>query len=112
MTAAQGVLAVNIGTALLFAVGYAIIALVNASQRRAFWFGVSYLLGMIAPLSDLVGPLLGAPAAAEVASYVSFLAATTSISLTFSLFHRRRGYSLRRADGDTAARVRSQSRNS
>jgi diguanylate cyclase (GGDEF)-like protein len=90
MSGAEGVLAVNIGTALLFAVGYAIIAFSNASQRRALWFGVSYLIGMVSPVSDLLGPVVGASGPLEAASYASFLLATLSISLTFSLFHRRR----------------------
>jgi len=38
----------------LFAAGYAIIAAANASQRAALWFALSYLIGMLAPVSDEV----------------------------------------------------------
>lgn len=90
MSGAEGVLAVNIGVAILFAAGYAIFALVNRSQRPAAWLSVSYLIGMVSPIADFVSPLVDASALLEWVSYVSFLVATLSISATFSLFHRQR----------------------
>jgi diguanylate cyclase (GGDEF)-like protein len=90
MSGAEGVLAVNIGVAVLFSAGYAIFALVNRSHRPAVWFSVSYLVGMVSPIADLLSPMVHAPALLEWVSYISFLAATLSISATFSLFHRQR----------------------
>ncbi len=90
MSGAEGVLVVNIAVGSLFAVGYAIIAFSNASQRCALWFTASYLVGMVSPISDLLAPMIGAVEVLEWMSYTSFLLATLSISVTFSLYHRRR----------------------
>ena len=90
MSGAEGVLVVNIAVACLFAGGYAIIALANASQRAALGFSVSYLLGMVAPITDFLAPFLGGPIWLEALGYVCFLSATLSISATFSRFHGRR----------------------
>ncbi len=90
MSGAEGVLVVNIAVASLFAMGYAVIALANASQRAALGFSVSYLLGMIAPITDFLAPLLHGPVWLEALGYLSFMSATLSISATFSLYHRRR----------------------
>lgn len=86
---AEGVLILNVGVAGLFASGYAILALGDSAQRRALGFAVSYLIGMISPLSDLATPRLGAPVLTEWASYLSFLVATASISIAYTLFHRQ-----------------------
>jgi diguanylate cyclase (GGDEF)-like protein len=90
MSGAEGVLAVNIGAGALFAAGYAVFALTNRQHRAALGFSVSYLIGIMSPTSDLIAPMAGAPAVMEWASYVSFLLATLSSSITFSLFHGRR----------------------
>ncbi|ODT86464.1 GGDEF domain-containing protein [Phenylobacterium sp. SCN 70-31] len=74
----------------LFAAGYAIIAAANASQRAALWFALSYLIGMLAPVSDILGPVLGASELGEVLSYSAFLLASLSISASLAIFHRRR----------------------
>lgn len=89
MSGAQAVLAVNIAVACLFAAGYAVIAIANPSQRRALWFTVSYFIGMLSPIGDFLSPLVPWPEAMEWLSYGSFLAATLSISATFSVFHGR-----------------------
>ena len=90
MSGAEGVLAVNIGAGALFAAGYAVFALTNRQHRAALGFSVSYLIGIMSPASDLMAPIVGAPAVTEWASYASFLLATLSSSITFSLFHGRR----------------------
>jgi diguanylate cyclase (GGDEF)-like protein len=89
MSGAEGVLAVNIGAASLFAAGYAIFALANRTHRAALWFSVSYLLGMLSPIGDLLSPMIRQPVLMEWFSYATFLIATLSISATFSLFHGR-----------------------
>ena len=89
MSGAQVVMAVNIALGSLFAAAYAIIALLNKSQRRALWFSVGYLVGVVAPACDLLGPLVGERELLEGVGYASFLLATLSISTTFSLFCRR-----------------------
>ena len=89
MSGAQVVMAVNIALGSLFVAAYAIIAFSNKSQRRALWFSVGYLLGMVAPACDLLVPLVGAPGLLEGIGYTSFLLATLSISVTFSVFCRR-----------------------
>jgi diguanylate cyclase (GGDEF)-like protein len=90
MNGAQVVMAVNIALGSLFAAAYAIVALSNKSQRRALWFSVGYLVGMLEPACDLLTPLAGKPDLLEGVGYTSFLLATLSISATFSVFWRKR----------------------
>ena len=90
MTGVQIVLAVNIAVGSLFAAGYAIIALSNASQRAALWFALSYMIGMVTSVTDFVGPILGASKISDVISYVAFLLASLSISAALAIFHHRR----------------------
>ena len=68
MSGVEVVLAINMAVGSLFAAGYAIIAFTNVSQRAALWFGLSYLIGMVAPISDFVGPLLGAAKISDLVS--------------------------------------------
>ncbi len=89
MSGAQVVMAINIALGSLFVAAYAIIAFSNKSQRRALWFSVGYLLGMVAPACDLLGPFVGEPGLLEGVGYTSFLLALLSISATFSVFCRR-----------------------
>ena len=58
MSGAEGVLAVNIGVAALFAAGYAVLALTHRAHRAALGFTISYLLGMMSPVSDLIAPVV------------------------------------------------------
>jgi diguanylate cyclase (GGDEF)-like protein len=90
MTGVEVVLAVNIAVGSLFAAGYAIIAFTNVSQRAALWFGLSYLIGMLAPVSDMLGPILGLSEIGEVVSYSAFLVASLTISAALAIFHHRR----------------------
>lgn len=88
MGGAQVVLAVNISVAVMFASGYAIIALTNRGQQAALWFSVSYLVGLLSPLADFLSPIVGAPVPCEWIAYSSMLLATLSISGTLAIFHR------------------------
>ncbi len=88
MGGAQVMLAVNISVAVIFACGYAIIALTNRGQQAALWFSAGYFVGMISPVADFLVPFVGAPEVLEWLGYSSFLLATLSISVTFANFHR------------------------
>jgi diguanylate cyclase (GGDEF)-like protein len=90
MTGVEVVLAVNVAVGSLFAAGYAIIACANASQRPALWFAASYLIGMVTPVTDFVGGLLGASRITDVISYIAFLVASLSITASIAIFHQRR----------------------
>jgi len=90
MTGVEVVLAVNIAVGSLFAAGYAIIALTNASQRAALWFSLTYVIGMVTSFTDLVGGMLGASKVTDVISYIAFLVASLSISASLAIFHQRR----------------------
>ncbi|MEW5688225.1 MAG: GGDEF domain-containing protein [Pseudomonadota bacterium] len=89
MTGVEVVLAVNVAVGSLFAAGYAIIAFSNASQRAALWFALSYLIGMVTPVTDFVGGLLGASRITDVISYIAFLLASLSIAASIAIFHQR-----------------------
>ena len=89
MSGAEGVLILNVGMAVLFCVGYAILALANPSQRRALAFTGCYAMGMVTPLCSLATPRLGMPVLTEWVGYVSFLLATASISIAYPVFHHR-----------------------
>ena len=90
MTGVEVVLAVNVAVGSLFAGGYAIIAFTNGSQRPALWFALSYLIGMIAPITDFAGALSGASKITDVISYVAFLVASLTITAALCIFHQRR----------------------
>ncbi|HEX7946249.1 MAG TPA: GGDEF domain-containing protein, partial [Phenylobacterium sp.] len=90
MTGVEVVLAINVAVGSLFAAGYAIIAVTNASQRAALWFALSYLIGMVTPVTDFVGPMVGASKISDVISYIAFLVASLSITASLALFHHRR----------------------
>ncbi len=90
MTGVEIVLAINIAVGSLFAAGYAIIAAANASQRAALWFALSYMVGMLTPITDFVGPLLGVAKIGDVVSYTTFLLASLSITASLAIFHGRR----------------------
>jgi len=90
MTGVEIVLAINIAVGSLFAAGYAIIAAANASQRAALWFALSYMVGMLTPITDFVGPILGVAKIGDVVSYTTFLLASLSITASLAIFHRRK----------------------
>lgn len=90
MSGVEVVLAVNIAVGSLFAAGYAIIAFTNASQRAALWFALSYLIGMVTPVTDFIGGVLGASEITDVISYVAFLVASLFITASLAIFYQRR----------------------
>jgi len=89
MNGVQVVLMVNMAVGGLFAAGYAILALTNVSQRAALWFSLAYLIGMLAPVSDFLGPILGISEITDVISYAAFLVASLCLSASLAIFHRR-----------------------
>jgi len=89
MSGAEIVLVTNIAVASMFAASYLIVALTNWSQRGALWFGATYLVGLISPVSDFIVPLSNVPSLFEWLSYTSFLCATLAMSASFSMFYRR-----------------------
>lgn len=90
MTGVEVVLAVNVAVASLFAAGYAIIAFSNASARPALWFALTYLIGMVTPVTDFVGGVLSASKVTDVISYIAFLVASLSATASLAIFHQRR----------------------
>jgi diguanylate cyclase (GGDEF)-like protein len=90
MSGAEIVLVTNIVVASMFAACYFIVASINRSQRSALWFGATYLVGMISPVSDFIAPFSDAPSLFEWLSYASFLGATLAMSASFSIFHGRK----------------------
>ncbi|MBX3483425.1 diguanylate cyclase [Phenylobacterium sp.] len=91
MSGAEGVLIVNICVGALFAAGYATLAFANPSQRPALGFAGNYVLGLLAPIADLMTPRLGAPVLTEWVGYLAFLVGTASISITYPMFHGKPG---------------------
>ena len=84
------VLAVNMVVAGMFAASYFIVAFTNRSQRRAFWFGAVYVIGMVSPAVDFLSAYSRHPAILEFIGYASFLAATLAMSAAFAAFQCRR----------------------
>lgn len=90
MTGAEIVLVANIVVASMFAASYFIVALLNPSQRGARWFGGTYLIGLISPVSDFIAPFSTISNIFEWLSYASFLAAVLLMSASFSVFYGMR----------------------
>lgn len=90
MSGAEIVLVFNFVVAGMFAASYFVIAFLNPSQRGARWFGVTYLIGLISPVSDFVAPFTTIPDVFEWVSYASFLAAVLLMSASFSVFYGMR----------------------
>ena len=90
MSGAGIILAVNIAVASMFAASYVIVALTNRSQRAALWFGATYVIGMISPIGDFLSAFVDTPRLLEWMSYAGFLAATLSMSASFTIFHGQR----------------------
>ncbi|HEY8573126.1 GGDEF domain-containing protein [Phenylobacterium sp.] len=87
MNGAEGVLAINVAVAGMFAAGYALLAITNPGQRRALGFSLCYVLGMLSPAAEFLVATSGQPAVFEWVSYGAFLAATLSISFAFGAYH-------------------------
>jgi diguanylate cyclase (GGDEF)-like protein len=87
MHAAAFALVVNIIVATLFAASFAVLAFTYASQRRAAWFSVSYLIGMLAPLSEFLLPLSPWPWLFMATSYASLAASILAIAAALAAFY-------------------------
>jgi diguanylate cyclase (GGDEF)-like protein len=81
MNSAVYALAVNVCIALLFASVFAVIRLSYPRQRGAGWFCMTYLIGMLTPLSELAVHFAGWPTMFALASYGSFLLSVLTMPL-------------------------------
>lgn len=87
MHGAAFALVVNIAVAALFATSFAIIAFANPTHRSAYGFSLSYAIGMVTPLSELVLPLSPWPEPFMISSYFCFMAALLAMSAALSRFY-------------------------
>jgi diguanylate cyclase (GGDEF)-like protein len=90
MGGTEGVLAINIAVAALFALAYATLALTQPGQRRAFAFTISYLVGLVSPAVEFLVPRASHPELLEWLAYGSFLGAIFGVAAAFSYYHGRR----------------------
>jgi diguanylate cyclase (GGDEF)-like protein len=86
MPGAVFAIVVNIAVAGLFAASFAFIAFANPSHRTVYGFGLSYLVGMLTPLSELLLPFSAWPAPFMLTSYFCFLAALLVMAGAFARF--------------------------
>lgn len=89
MHGAAFALVVNIGVAGLFATSFAIIAFTNPTHRSAYGFGLSYAIGMLTPLSELLLPLSPWPEPFMISSYFCFMAGLLAMSAALARFYRK-----------------------
>ena len=89
MSGAVFALFVNAGVAILFAASFAIIA-ISYRQRAAWGFCISFLLGMLTPVSELLVRFADPVALFMVTSYASFLLGMLAMAAGLAAFHGRR----------------------
>jgi len=80
-------LVVNIAIAGLFAASFAVIAFTNPSHRSAYGFSISYAIGMLTPISELLLPLSGRPEPFMLASYFCFMAGLLAMVAAIAHFY-------------------------
>lgn len=90
MHGAAFALVVNIAVASLFATSFAIIAFTNPTHRSVYGFSVSYAIGMVTPLSELLLPLSAWPSPFMISSYFSFMLGLLAMGVALSRFYRRK----------------------
>ncbi len=90
MNGAVVLLIVNAVVAGLFALSYFLIARISRGQRPVIAFGVSYLLGMVTPISEIAIRLTDYPAPFMLASYMALLGGFLAMAAALSIFHRKR----------------------
>lgn len=90
MDGASFALVMNIAVAALFAASFAIVALVNPTHRAALWFSLSYLIGMLTPISLFILPRTSWPAPFAFASYATFAVGLLCMTAALALFYRRK----------------------
>lgn len=89
MHGAAFALIVNIAVACLFATSFGIIALINSTHRSSYAFGLSYAIGMLTPISELVLPLSPWPEPFMISSYFCFMAGLLTMSAALAGFYRK-----------------------
>ena len=89
MNGAVVLLIVNAVVAGLFALSYFLIARISRGQRPVIAFGVSYLLGMVTPISEIAIRLTDYPAPFMLASYMALLGGFLAMAAALSIFHRK-----------------------
>ncbi len=84
-------IAMNLAVALVFAGGYAAIALSGPRQRGALWFAACYLLGGVAPVCDILIAVGLRPAGLlEAIGFTAFLTALLLAPIGFAAVNGRR----------------------
>ncbi len=90
MDGAIVLLIVNSAVAAMFALCYFGIAFINRSQRSVVAFGISYLIGMVTPLSELGVHWAAFPSPFMILSYMSLLAGFLSMAASLAIFEGKR----------------------
>lgn len=85
MDSAASALVVNIAIAGLFAASYATIALIHPALRAAYGFSLSYAIGMLTPISELLVPHWPQPF--MIVSYFAFLAGLLAMAWALARFY-------------------------
>lgn len=89
MHGATFALVVNIAVAALFAMSFAVIASSNPGHRAVHGFSLSYAIGMMTPLSELLLPWSPWPAPFMVLSYFCFLGGLLMMTVALARFLRQ-----------------------
>lgn len=89
MNGAIVLLVINAAVAGMFALCYGLIALINKGQRAVMPFGISYLIGMLTPLSELGVRWSHHPAPFMIVSYTSLLGGFLAMAAALNRFERR-----------------------
>lgn len=77
----------NLGVAVLFALAYLAIALAYPARRAGpLGFAISYAVGALTPLAELILPHAPYPAALRAVSYLSFAAALAAMAVSLCIF--------------------------
>lgn len=90
MNAAIALLIVNSAVAGMFAVSYFMLLLIAPGNRSIAFFGVSYLIGMLTPISELAVHWSGHPTPFMILSYMAMLSGFLIMSVALALFEGRR----------------------
>lgn len=80
----------NVLVAGMFTASFLMIAQLNPDFRRVRWLALSYGVGMVTPVAELVLPLAHDPTAFMILSYVSFLLALVLMGPALSIFYGKK----------------------
>lgn len=89
MNGTIALLAVNASVAAMFATCYFALALIKRGHRRVYLFGISYLIGMVTPLSELTIHFAGVSTPLLILSPIALLAAFLVMSAALCFFEGR-----------------------